>query len=93
MMRVVNAVFETLTDYDLETGYLTPAVVIREDAVPIDGETKVAWADEDYEEAQMYIPGTRPEAPAESSQTGLTGILTLLTGLEQRLAKLEEKWK
>lgn len=91
-MRVVNENFETLTEYDLTAGYLVPAVVIREDAAPIDGETKVAWADEDYEEARMYIPGTRPEAPAESSQTGLTGILTLLTGLEQRLAKLEERW-
>lgn len=89
-MRVVNAAFETLTEYDLETGYLTPAVVIREDAAPIDGETKFAWSDEDYEEVQMYIPGTRPEEPEESSQTGLTGILTLLTKLEQRIAKLEE---
>lgn len=92
-MRVVNTQMETLTEYDLEAGYLIPAQVIRQDAPPIDGKTKFAWADEDYEEAQMYIPGTRPEAPAESSQTGLTRILTLLTGLEQRLAKLEEKWK
>lgn len=91
-MRVVNENFETLTEYDLEAGYLIPAVVIRQDAAPIDGETKFAWADEDYEEAQMYIPGTLPEEPAESPQTGLTGILTLLTGLEQRLARLEERW-
>lgn len=55
MLRVVNENMETITEYDLTKGYLIPALVIKEDATPIDDETKFAWEDEDYEEAQMYI--------------------------------------
>lgn len=45
-----------LESYDLSKGSLSTRTVIREDAVPIDNVTKFAWADEDYEEIQVYIP-------------------------------------
>ena len=55
-MRIVNKNFETITIYEvnLEEGYLTTGIAIREDAVPIDDVTKFAWADDDYEEVQVY---------------------------------------
>lgn len=45
-----------LESYDLSRGYLQPRTIIRPDAAPIDNVTKFAWADEDYEEIQVYIP-------------------------------------
>lgn len=68
-MRVINENHETITDYDLSAGYLTNAIVIKEDALPIDNVTKFAWADDDYEEVQMYVPN-REETyqPTESER-------------------------
>lgn len=66
-MRIVNRNKETITEYDLTAGRLISAKIIREDAEPLgtvittekDGKPveykKIAWADEDYEEVQMYI--------------------------------------
>ena len=54
-MRVINENYETITEYDLSAGYLTNATVIKENAFPIDNVTKFAWADDDYEEVQMYV--------------------------------------
>ena len=54
-MRVVNENYETITEYDLTKGYLVPTTLIKEDAKPIDNITKYAWADDDYEVAQMYL--------------------------------------
>ena len=51
-MRTVNQQGETITDYDLSKGVLTPAKVIREDAAPIDNVTKWAWAEDDYEDVE-----------------------------------------
>ena len=45
-----------LESYDLTKGYLQPRTVIRPEAVPIDNVKKFAWADEDYQEIQVYIP-------------------------------------
>ena len=59
-MRIVNEHFETITEYDLEKGYLAPALAVREDAEPIDNVTKWAWKDEDYESVQMYLLYTEP---------------------------------
>lgn len=55
-MRIVNENYETITEAeaDLTVGYLSLAIVIRENADPIDDKTKFAWADEDYEEVQVY---------------------------------------
>lgn len=55
-MKVVNQQGKTITEYDLTTGKLYPAKVVREDAEPIDNITKFAWSDEDYEEVQMFVP-------------------------------------
>lgn len=55
-MRVINQKGETITEYDLTVGQLCPTVIIREGAEPIDNVTKFAWADEDYEEVQMFMP-------------------------------------
>lgn len=60
-MRTVNQQGETITDYDLSKGVLTPAKVIREDAAPIDNVTKWAWAEDDYEDVMMYV-----ETPEET---------------------------
>lgn len=54
-MRIVNENFETITGYDLSKGYLVTTTAIREDAEPIDNINKFAWADDDYEEVQMYV--------------------------------------
>lgn len=45
-----------LESYDLSKGSLSTRTVIRAGAVPIDNITKFAWADDDYEEVQVYIP-------------------------------------
>jgi uncharacterized UPF0160 family protein len=45
----------TLEDCDLTLGLLSPYLVVKADATPIDNVTKFAWSDDDYEEAQMYI--------------------------------------
>lgn len=45
-----------LESYDLTKGYLQPRTVIRPEANPIDNVKKFAWADEDYQEIQVYIP-------------------------------------
>ena len=60
-MRTVNQQGETITDYDLSKGVLTPAKVIREDAAPIDNVIKWAWADADYEDVLVYV-----ETPGET---------------------------
>ena len=63
-MIVINKEGKPITEYDLTKGVLIPTTVIREDAEPIDNITKFAWADEDYEDAQMYIPN-REKSTAE----------------------------
>ena len=45
-----------LESYDLTKGSLSVRTVIRPEAAPVDNVTKFAWADEDYEEIQVYIP-------------------------------------
>lgn len=63
-MRVVNAQFETITEYDLNKGHLTTTKVIRDDAEPIDNVKKFAWTEDDFEEVQMYLPN-REKSTAE----------------------------
>ena len=55
-----------LESYDLTKGSLSVRTVIRPDAVPIDNVNKFAWADDDYEEVQVYIP--HEEQTAEPTQ-------------------------
>ena len=56
-MKIYDETLNEITEQqiDLSVGYLVPYLSIRADASPIDGVKKVAWADEDYEESQMYI--------------------------------------
>ena len=63
-MRVVNERYETITEFDLSAGRLVPSIAVKEDAVPIDNMKKYAWADEDWEEVQMFIPSLI-KTPAE----------------------------
>lgn len=76
-MRIVNESFETITEYDIDKGYLVPTVAIREDATPIDNVTKWAWYDEDYEEVQMYV--LYPEQTATEPTTD--DILNAMLGV------------
>ena len=57
-MRVIDQNGNTITEYDQTNGQLILVKAIREDAEPIDNVTKWAWAEEDWEEVQMYIPTT-----------------------------------
>ena len=75
-MRVVNEKFETITEYDLTAGKLIPKFAVKEDAEPIDNVKKFAWAEEDWEEVQMYVPN-----PIETE--------TMPT-VEERIVELEE---
>lgn len=67
-MRVVNTKFKTITEYDLTTGRLVSTFAIKEDAEPIDNVKKFAWADEDWEEVQMYIPNHIKTAEEEIAE-------------------------
>lgn len=55
-MRIVNQKFETITEYDLSKGELLEVTTLREDMTPVDNITKFAPADEDWEQALMYVP-------------------------------------
>lgn len=54
-MRIIDEDGNTISDPDLEKGQLVNSIVIKENAVPIDNETKFAWDDDDYEEVLVYI--------------------------------------
>jgi hypothetical protein len=62
-MRTVNENYETIDEsqIDLSKGYLIKDVAIRKDAGPIDDVTKFAWAYDDYEEVQMFVPNKEPD--------------------------------
>lgn len=80
-MRVVNARFETITEYDLTVGKLIPKLAVKEDAEPIDNVQKFAWADEDWEEVQMYIPDpieTETQPTQEERIADLEEVLAML---------------
>lgn len=55
-MRVINQMFETISEFDLNAGSLVPSIAVKENATPIDNVKKHAWADEDWEEVLMFIP-------------------------------------
>lgn len=95
-MRTVNQRGETITDYDLSKGVLTPAKVIREDAAPIDNVTKWAWAEDDYEDVMMYVETPEeieeyvsPEAKElEAIKTELKGLRDGIDYLVSAIGKL-----
>lgn len=84
-MRVINQNRETITEYDLTTGYLVSAKVIREDAEPIDNVTKFAWTDEDYEDVQMYVP-----YPVKSNKQKIAELKAQLSATDYKVIKCSE---
>ena len=67
-MRYFNEKAEPISaeSIDLEKGFLVPFQAIKEDAAPIDNETKFAWDEGDYEDAQMYVLNQETdEAPTQ----------------------------
>ena len=84
-MRVINQKRETITEYDLNTGRLVPITVIRTDATPIDNITKFAWADEDYEEVQMYVPN-----PVKTVQQQISELKAKLSATDYKVIKCSE---
>ena len=82
-MRYVNEKTEPISaeSIDLKKGFLIPCKVIKEDAKPIDNETKYAWDEDDYEEAQMYVLNQETnEAPTQldriEAQVAYTAMMT-----------------
>lgn len=82
-MKCFNEKYEIISieSVDLKKGVLVPFKTIKEDAVPIDNITKFAWADDDYEDAQMYVPNQEvTEAPTQmdriEAQVTYTAMMT-----------------
>ena len=82
-MRYFNEKAEpiSLESVDLENGFLIPFMAVKENAAPIDNVTKFAWADDDYEECQMYVLHQEAnEAPSQldriEAQVAYTAIMT-----------------
>ena len=82
-MRYFNENAEPISaeSIDLEKGFLVPFKAIKEDATPIDNETKYAWDEDDYEEAQMYVLNqVAPEEPTQldriEAQVAYTAMMT-----------------
>ena len=80
-MMVYDLNGNVLESYDLTKGSLSVRTVIRPEAAPIDNVTKFAWAAEDYEEIQVYIPYEAPEdEPSQldriEAQVAYTAMMT-----------------
>jgi hypothetical protein len=90
-MRLLNEdyieIFES--DIDLTLGEVYNTTIIKSDATPIDNITKFAWADEDYEEVNIYHKYTEDELAmrrndmptAEERITALEAALLELMGV------------
>lgn len=66
-MRIVDKNFKTIIEYDINKGELLEVTTLREDMIPVDNVTKFAPANEDWEQALMYVPFPEVEM-AEPSQ-------------------------
>lgn len=84
-MRVVNKKLQTIAEYDLSAGRLIPCWAIREDATPIDYKTKFVWANEDYEDVQMYIPNR-----AKTSAERIAELKAQLSATDYKVIKCSE---
>lgn len=69
MMRIIDENGNEVSDVDESKGQLTNATVIRQDAAPIDNETKWAWDDDDYEEVLVWHEYTEEELSERDSVT------------------------
>lgn len=88
-MRYVDKDYNTIPEaaVDLTAGHLEKATLIREDATPIDNITKWAWADDDYEEVQVYV--VDPVAQEVDTISTEDTILDMMADHEYRLCLLE----
>lgn len=84
-MRVIDQKGKTITEYDLTKGQLIPVKAIREDATPIDNVTKWAWAEEDWEDVQMYIP-----APEKTNAERIAELKAQLSATDYQIIKCSE---
>ena len=76
----------SMDEIDLESGYLITTKGIKEDAAPIDNVNKFAWADEDYEDVQIYIPILR----AEQITNRITELKSKLSATDYAVIKIAE---
>lgn len=53
-MRIIDDAGNPIDNPDLQNGYLINATIIKDDAIPIDDVEKFAWADDDWEDVQIY---------------------------------------
>lgn len=84
-MRIVNQNFETITEYDLSSGRLETVMAVKVDASPIDNVNKFAWADEDWEDVQMYIPN-----PIKSTEDRMAELKRELESTDYKIIKCSE---
>lgn len=84
-MRTINRKGETITEYDLNVGQLVPTKRVREDAEPIDNETKFAWTEDDFEDVQMYIPNR-----VKSTTEKINELKAQLSSTDYKIIKCSE---
>ena len=84
-MRVINQYHQTITQYDLTSGKLIPTIAIKENATPIDNVEKFAWASEDWENVQMYIPN-----PIKTASERITELKAMLRDTDYQILKIVE---
>lgn len=93
-LRIVDVNYNDVADnIDLSHGTLSVGRGIKTEAAPIDNKIKFAWADDDYEDVQLFIPYTEEElAQMEAAQNVPNEedtALDLLADHEYRLCMLE----
>lgn len=88
-MRIVDINHKTISeaDIDLTKGELVTTIAVKEDAEPINNKTKFAWADDDYEEVQMYVHF--PERQTSDEPSPQEDVDAMLIDHEYRLTMLE----
>lgn len=75
---------------DLTLGYVTEQTVVRDDAAPIDNVTKFAWADDDYETRQVYVPYTDGELERMADAAERAQREEWLSSAPSQLADMDE---
>lgn len=61
MTDIIDADGNPIENPDLNNGFITETIRVKEGATPIDNKTKWAWDDDDYETVQVYRPYTEEE--------------------------------
>lgn len=86
-MKIYNEEDRLITEEeaDLAKGYLIQTFRIKDDVIPIDNETKFAYADEDYEEILRYVVRAEPA----QTFTPQDDVDSMIVDHEYRLTVLE----